>query len=40
MKDLEFKELIKKSEELEKVSDLWYFITNNRGAWIIGPGWA
>jgi len=37
MKELEFKDLVKKSEKLAKISDLWYFV-NTRCASIMGRG--
>lgn len=38
MKNLEIKDLIKKSEELAKVNDLWYFVKGPSGAIIMGSG--
>lgn len=36
MKELEIKELVEQSEQLAKVNDLWYFVTNGNGAWVVG----
>jgi len=36
MKELEFKDLVKKSEKLAKVNDLWYVIVSACGAWVAG----
>lgn len=38
MKDLEIKDLIKESEKLAKVNDLWYFVKSSNGAWVAGSG--
>lgn len=38
MENLEMKDLVKKSEELAKANDLWYFVIGAHGAIICGFG--
>ncbi|MCS4485589.1 epipeptide YydF family RiPP [Staphylococcus americanisciuri] len=38
MKNLEIKNLVKDSEKLAKVNDLWYFVKSKANRWVVGSG--